>query len=89
MLASPKHPYTQLLLSAVPDPRAPLSVDAETDRGEPPKVIDPTPGCRFRFRCPIAIDKCGSVTPELTETGGREVACHVAQSGAEVKAFTS
>ena len=88
VLADPRHPYTQLLVSAVPDPRAPLSVSAEADQGEPPKVIDPTPGCRFRFRCPIAIDKCGNVTPELTETGGREVACHVAQSGAEVKAFT-
>jgi oligopeptide/dipeptide ABC transporter ATP-binding protein len=89
VLADPRHPYTQLLVSAVPDPRAALSVDAETDIGEPPKVIDPTPGCRFRFRCPIAIDKCGNVTPELTLAGGREVACHVAQSGAEVKAFTS
>jgi peptide/nickel transport system ATP-binding protein len=89
VLADPRHPYTQLLVSAVPDPRAPLSVSAEADQGEPPKVIDPTPGCRFRFRCPIAIDKCGTVTPELTEAGGREVACHVAQSGAEVKAFTS
>jgi peptide/nickel transport system ATP-binding protein len=86
VLADPLHPYTQLLVSAVPDPRAALSVSAETDIGEPPKVIDPTPGCRFRFRCPIAIDKCATTTPELTGTG-REVACHVAQSGAEVKAF--
>src|SRR6202044_2823209 len=72
VLANPRHPYTQLLVSAVPDPRAPLSVSAESDQGEPPKVIDPTPGCRFRFRCPIAIDKCSTVTPELTTTGGRE-----------------
>ena len=88
VLASPKHPYTQLLLSAVPDPRAPLGVSAETDRGEPPKVIDPTPGCRFRWRCPLAIDKCHTVTPQLeTLSTGHAVACHVAQSGAEVKAF--
>ena len=52
VLADPKHPYTQLLLSAVPDPRAPLAVGAETDKGEPPKVIDPTPGCRFRCALP-------------------------------------
>ena len=51
-------------------------------------MVDPSPGCRFRFRCPIAIDICGTTTPQLTETGGREVACHVAQSGATVKAFT-
>jgi hypothetical protein len=87
-------------------------VAAETDQGEPPKVIDPGPGCRFRFRCPLAIDICSTTTPELTRVGARavsetataetpagetvaaepdadrEVACHVAQSGAEVKAFS-
>jgi peptide/nickel transport system ATP-binding protein len=90
VLASPKHPYTQLLLSAVPDPRAPLGVAAETDRGEPPKVIDPTTGCRFRWRCPVAIDTCSRVTPLLAELApGHEAACHVAQTGAEVKAFSS
>jgi peptide/nickel transport system ATP-binding protein len=90
VLASPKHPYTQLLLSAVPDPRAPLGVAAETDRGEPPKVIDPTPGCRFRWRCPLAIDTCSRVTPVLAELApGHQAACHVAQSGAEVKAFSA
>jgi peptide/nickel transport system ATP-binding protein len=83
VLTSPRHPYTQLLLSAVPDPRAPLSVDAETDRGEPPKVIDPTPGCRFRWRCPLAIDTCAQVTPALVELLPRhDVACHVAQAQA-------
>ena len=88
ILASPQHPYTQLLLSAVPDPRAELTVGAHTDHGEPPKVIDPTPGCRFRWRCPLAIDVCQSVTPELAELApGHAVACHVAQSGAAVKAF--
>jgi oligopeptide/dipeptide ABC transporter ATP-binding protein len=89
VLASPRHPYTQLLLSAVPDPRAPLHVGAETDLGEPPRVIDPSPGCRFRWRCPLAIDKCSEITPALSDAGAdREVACHVAQSGADVKAFT-
>jgi len=90
VLTSPRHPYTQLLLSAVPDPRAPLSVAAETDRGEPPKVIDPTPGCRFRWRCPLAIDTCEHVTPVLAELlPGHDAACHVAQAGAEqVKAFS-
>jgi len=88
LLARPKHPYTQLLLSAVPDPRAPLSIGAETDRGEPPRVIDPVPGCRFRWRCPLAIDECQTVTPELSELGpDHEAACHVARSGAEVRAF--
>ena len=88
VLSSPRHPYTQLLLSAVPDPRAELSVGAETDRGEPPRVIDPAPGCRFRWRCPLAIDECHHVTPELTELAPQhEAACHVARSGQEVRAF--
>ena len=88
ILTNPKHPYTQLLLSAAPDPRAPLAIDAETDRGEPPKVINPTPGCRFRWRCPIAVDQCHSITPKLQPiVPDHEAACHVAQSGAEVKAF--
>jgi peptide/nickel transport system ATP-binding protein len=89
VLASPRHPYTQLLLSAVPDPRAQPQVGAETDRGEPPKVIDPTPGCRFRWRCPLAIDICSTTTPELSQLApDHDAACHVAQSGAEVRAFS-
>ena len=94
VLTDPRHPYTQLLLSAVPDPHAELSMAAETDRGEPPKVVDPAPGCRFRWRCPLAIEKCEQVTPALEQlsTGDvpvrHEVACHVAQMGAEVRAFS-
>jgi peptide/nickel transport system ATP-binding protein len=88
VLNSPKHPYTQLLLSAVPDPKAPLH--EVTDRGEPPKVVDPAPGCRFRWRCPLAIDICSQVTPVASELlPGHDVACHVAQTGAEVRAFAS
>jgi peptide/nickel transport system ATP-binding protein len=93
VLAAPRHPYTQLLLSAVPDPKAPppsteAVAAASGERGEPPKVIDPKPGCRFMPRCPVSIELCGQVTPELKPLGAGEVACHVAQTGAEVKAFT-
>jgi peptide/nickel transport system ATP-binding protein len=81
VLANPKHPYTQLLLSAVPDPRAPLAVDSSSDRGEPPRVIDPGEGCRFRWRCPFAIDTCSVVTPTLRLLGTEHTAaCHVAQA---------
>ena len=88
VLARPRHPYTQLLLSAVPDPRAPLSVGADTDRGEPPRVIDPEPGCRFRWRCPLAIDECHRVTPQLRELlPDHQAACHVATADTLTKAF--
>jgi peptide/nickel transport system ATP-binding protein len=72
------HPYTRLLLSAVPDPRAPITV-AAADIGEPPRVVNPGLGCRFRWRCPLAIAKCAQVTPALQPTApGHQAACHVA-----------
>ena len=80
VLQRPKHPYTQLLVSAVPDPRAELGLADARDVGEPPKVVDPKPGCRFRPRCPFAVAECETVTPALRELGdGRRVACHVAE----------
>jgi peptide/nickel transport system ATP-binding protein len=93
VLAAPRHPYTQLLLSAVPDPKAPppgaeAFAAASGERGEPPKVIDPSPGCRFRPRCPVAVDTCANVTPQLKLAQAREVACHVAQAEKEVRAFS-
>ena len=82
VLGDPKHPYTQLLLSAAADPREKLeSISADT--GEPPRVIDPGEGCRFRQRCPYAIEKCGVLTPLPTPIGSRQVACHVAVAESE------
>jgi peptide/nickel transport system ATP-binding protein len=79
VLAVPKHPYTQLLLSAAPDPRESVAVDASMVAGEPPKVVNPTEGCRFRARCPIAVEECGRVTPRLRAVGvGHGAACHLA-----------
>jgi peptide/nickel transport system ATP-binding protein len=79
VLQQPKHPYTQLLVSAVPDPRAELRLADASDVGEPPKVVNPKPGCRFRQRCPLAIARCETETPQLRQLGdGRRVACHVA-----------
>src|SRR5262249_54785608 len=46
VLQRPKHPYTQLLLSAVPDPHGELGLADSHDIGEPPKVVNPKPGCR-------------------------------------------
>jgi peptide/nickel transport system ATP-binding protein len=78
VLSRPKHPYTQLLLSAVPDPRE-KAVPVSADSGEPPRVISPGEGCRFRQRCPYAIDKCATITPALRPMGpAHDAACHVA-----------
>jgi peptide/nickel transport system ATP-binding protein len=81
VIQRPKHPYTQLLLSAVPDPRAPLGLSDAADVGEPPKVVNPKEGCRFRPRCPYAIAECETATPLLRPLGpGRLAACHVAEA---------
>ena len=77
VLSDPKHPYTQLLLSAVGDP-GDKDTEISADTGEPPRVINPGEGCRFRRRCPYAIDVCTHVTPHPRAIGPREVACHVA-----------
>jgi peptide/nickel transport system ATP-binding protein len=78
VLRAPRHPYTQLLLSAVPDPRVALAL-VEEDVGEPPRVVDPGEGCRFRRRCSYATDHCAVATPALEPIeAGHDVACFVA-----------
>jgi peptide/nickel transport system ATP-binding protein len=84
VLAHPKHPYTQLLLSAVPDPHAPVALPATSEVAEPPRVINPVEGCRFRDRCPYAIEECSRVTPRLRVLRpAHEAACHVATADLE------
>jgi peptide/nickel transport system ATP-binding protein len=83
VLQEPKHPYTQLLLSAVPDPYAQDDVSATTDVAEPPRVINPGEGCRFRPRCPLAIPVCWEITPPLRPVArAHDAACHVTARGA-------
>src|SRR5436305_4433239 len=82
VLRDPKHPYTQLLLSAVADPRE-KDDSISADTGEPPRVINPTEGCRFRWRCPLAIERCAQVTPRLLPLVSTHVACHVAVANAK------
>ncbi len=82
VLGDPKHPYTQLLLSAAADPRDKIEL-ISADTGEPPRVINPSEGCRFRWRCPLAVEKCSRVTPKLEPLGETLVACHVATGNTE------
>jgi peptide/nickel transport system ATP-binding protein len=78
VLAEPLHPYTQLLISSVPDSRLGERERIEIHRGGQTAAVDPGPGCRFVDRCPIAIDICSSVTPPLVAPRpGHAARCHV------------
>ncbi|PSV59213.1 peptide ABC transporter substrate-binding protein [Photobacterium profundum] len=75
---SPRHPYTQALLSAIPvaDPRK-RNTDRIMLKGELPSPINPPKGCRFHTRCPYATDKCKEDKPLLVvKAGDHADACH-------------
>ena len=76
LFRSPRHPYTQMLLEAVPDVSTRGRPDAEI-AGEIPSPIDPPPGCAFHPRCPLAHDRCRREVPSLIDG----VACHAVRTG--------
>jgi peptide/nickel transport system ATP-binding protein len=79
VLADPLHPYTRLLLAAAPDAATGLRAQRiDVKRGRSSAAVDPPDGCRFVTRCPLAIDVCSRVTPQLVEARRSQSArCHV------------
>jgi peptide/nickel transport system ATP-binding protein len=76
LVAAPRHPYTQLLIGALPE----VGARYETRRlegipGSPPSLLDPPTGCRFRDRCPLAFDKCVEQPPFREVAPDHAVAC--------------
>ena len=80
VFSQPRHPYTRLLLDAIPDlamtgrARAPVG-------GEVPSPIDPPSGCTFHPRCPFADARCSAERPRHTQDGDVSVACHAVEEG--------
>jgi oligopeptide/dipeptide ABC transporter ATP-binding protein len=75
----PKHPYTEALLSAVPEPDPHLKKDRIILEGEVPNPANPPSGCHFHPRCAYKTDKCIQQEPELQLVGENHyAACHYA-----------
>jgi peptide/nickel transport system ATP-binding protein len=80
LFARPLHPYTRLLMETVP--RLDTGrVRAEVAGGEVPDPVDPPKGCSFHPRCPLAADRCRTVSPEAIAVPGGRVACHAVEEG--------
>jgi len=84
LFSSPQHPYTRMLLAAVPD-LAMTGKPRTAVAGEVPNPLDPPPGCAFHPRCPYANERCRRETPVLKPAPGDElpggVACHAVEEG--------
>lgn len=84
--ASPRHPYTQALISAIPVPDPTAQIDRIVLEGDVPSPIDPPRGCRFHTRCRYARDDCRQIKPALESVhDGASVACHYWDSVADAQ----
>ncbi|CAN5544290.1 ABC transporter ATP-binding protein [soil metagenome] len=78
LVSNPAHPYTKLLFSAVPNPSAKRKDRQQVTRSEPPRLVNPPPGCPFAPRCPFVMDACRKVMPGVTHLNENHwVRCHL------------
>jgi oligopeptide/dipeptide ABC transporter ATP-binding protein len=76
LFASPRHPYSRALLSAIPVPKPRAKRSRMLLQGEMPSALDAPVGCRFESRCPFAIERCRVEPPPLLGDAGHLSACH-------------
>jgi peptide/nickel transport system ATP-binding protein/oligopeptide transport system ATP-binding protein len=85
LFARPSHPYTQALISAIPQPDPERRRERIVLGGDVPNPEDPPPGCPFHPRCPHAMEVCRTAFPEPTQRGTAErphwVRCHLYGAG--------
>jgi peptide/nickel transport system ATP-binding protein len=81
LISHPAHPYTELLLSAVPNPSQPVKREMKA-RTEPPRLVDPPPGCPFAPRCPKVMAVCRETMPGVVHISSNHwVRCHLYGAG--------
>jgi len=77
LFASPRHPYSRALLSAIPVPKPQAKRSRLVLEGEMPSALNTPSGCRFHTRCPYVIDRCRAEIPRLLpDAAGHLTACH-------------
>lgn len=75
---NPLHPYTKILISSVPIADPSKKRESTSLMGDVPSPINPPSGCSFHPRCPIAVEKCKTIEPELRSVDGEHfVSCHL------------
>ncbi|MGV3652028.1 MAG: ABC transporter ATP-binding protein [Devosia sp.] len=80
LFSNPRHPYTRMLLDAVPDIEM-TGRRRKKVEGEIPSPINPPPGCAFNPRCPFANERCRTEVPKVLPFGTHGIACHAVEEG--------
>lgn len=80
LFANPQHPYTRMLLDAIPTMKH-TGCARTPVQGEVPNPLSPPPGCSFHPRCPLADARCKAERPVLQNLNGIQIACHAVQEG--------
>ncbi len=84
LFTRPLHPYTRLLLEAVPVPDPSKRSEKQLLEGDVPSPVNPPSGCRFHTRCPHRFEPCDSIDPPLINIEGHQVACHLYPEGSSL-----